>query len=235
MAAKPGSTPRWANVGGAIVVPSSGKQDVGWEAPEKPPAEYFNWFQNLTWQWLDYLDEGILSGPHTFTGGDVTVEDDLLVDNNVIAATLSHTGQQERHASAQTGQIVSGVNDGTSWGDTLGQWLGAVGEVLQIPLVMRQKDRLHSVSARVLDAEQIEMRIWRVDATTGSITRTQVGATQTSVGGGVPETMTISGLAEDVGTGLITHYVEFTVIDDAGTSSDAQVFGVIYNVSHPTP
>jgi hypothetical protein len=62
MAAKPGSLPRWADVGGAIVVPTSGKKDIGWEPEEKPPAEFLNWFQNLVYQWTDYVDDGELTG-----------------------------------------------------------------------------------------------------------------------------------------------------------------------------
>src|SRR5260221_10162312 len=53
--AKPSSLPRWADSGGAITEPSSGKKDVGWVA-EKPPYQYFNWLLNLIYTWLLWLD-----------------------------------------------------------------------------------------------------------------------------------------------------------------------------------
>lgn len=75
MSAKPGSVPRWANAGGAITVPPSGKQDVGWVAGEAPPAEYFNWLHNLAYQWTLWLSDGdvsfatlAMSGITTLTG-----------------------------------------------------------------------------------------------------------------------------------------------------------------------
>lgn len=58
MSAKPTSVARWADVGGAIVVPPSGKQDIGWVPGEAPPAEYFNWIENLAYQWQKWLYDG---------------------------------------------------------------------------------------------------------------------------------------------------------------------------------
>lgn len=59
--ARPSSLPVWATVPadpGDIVTPSVGKQALGWTKiggiPEKPAYEYFNWLQNLTYQWLNY-------------------------------------------------------------------------------------------------------------------------------------------------------------------------------------
>ena len=54
--AKPTTYPRWADVGGDIVEPTSGKKDVGWVSDEEPPAQYFNWLLNLLYQWVVYLD-----------------------------------------------------------------------------------------------------------------------------------------------------------------------------------
>lgn len=54
--AKPSFLPRWADVLGKIVVPSSGKQDVGFVAEEKPPEGFLNWLFNGAYQWLSYLD-----------------------------------------------------------------------------------------------------------------------------------------------------------------------------------
>jgi len=56
MGAKPGSLPRWADVGGAIVTPSSGKLDKGWVTAERPPAQYLNWYQNLVYLWVVFIN-----------------------------------------------------------------------------------------------------------------------------------------------------------------------------------
>ena len=52
---KPGDVPEWANTGD-IDVPSAGKRLLGWIL-EKPPFQFFNWWQNLVGQWTVYLDK----------------------------------------------------------------------------------------------------------------------------------------------------------------------------------
>ena len=53
--AKPTTEPRWADVGGAIVEPPEAKKDVGWIV-EKPPHQTFNWWMNLVFQWINFLN-----------------------------------------------------------------------------------------------------------------------------------------------------------------------------------
>lgn len=65
MAAKPGSVPQWAT-SGAAVTPSAGKQAIGWVAGERPPAQYLNWWQNLVYLWVLYLQGGAFSGASSF-------------------------------------------------------------------------------------------------------------------------------------------------------------------------
>lgn len=49
--------PEWATGGSAAVVePSAGVKAVGWEGGEEPPAEWFNWWQLLVYQWIALLD-----------------------------------------------------------------------------------------------------------------------------------------------------------------------------------
>jgi len=62
MAEKPSDLPRWADSGGDIVEPSSGKKDVGWIPAERPPAQYFNWLLNKLYQWIQYLDAPVGTG-----------------------------------------------------------------------------------------------------------------------------------------------------------------------------
>lgn len=69
--AKPASVPRWANVGAAVVEPSSGKKDVGWVAGERPPAQYQNWLQLWTYNWCEWLNSTMESEAFTWTGAHI--------------------------------------------------------------------------------------------------------------------------------------------------------------------
>ena len=57
---KPTTLPEWGTGPGAsIVEPSAGRKELGWTATEEPPAEFFNWWQNNVFGWVEWLD-GIL-------------------------------------------------------------------------------------------------------------------------------------------------------------------------------
>ncbi len=55
---RPSKYPRWADVSGGIVEPSSGHKDVGFSPGGKGIANYFDWLFNLTYQWIQHLDQG---------------------------------------------------------------------------------------------------------------------------------------------------------------------------------
>jgi hypothetical protein len=82
MSAKPTSLPRWADVGGDIVEPTSGKKNVGWVSDEEPPAQYMNWLQNLNYLWTQYLSDGVFDGDHQFLDN-VDIDGNLNVDGNL--------------------------------------------------------------------------------------------------------------------------------------------------------
>lgn len=64
---EPTDLPRWASTdiangpGGAnnVIEPSEAKKDIGWNVGERPPREYMNWFQRVTYLWTLYLDSWI--------------------------------------------------------------------------------------------------------------------------------------------------------------------------------
>lgn len=70
--AKPTDLAIWADGGGAeITVPTSSKQHAGWLA-EKPPHQYFNWWMNIVYTWVLYLNDlanqaFTWAAQHTFT------------------------------------------------------------------------------------------------------------------------------------------------------------------------
>lgn len=55
--AKPTTNPEWASDADApIAEPTASKKGAGWLAAEKPPHQYFNWWMNLVYQWIAYLE-----------------------------------------------------------------------------------------------------------------------------------------------------------------------------------
>jgi hypothetical protein len=57
--ARPSILPEWAS-GGTKTEPSSAKKALGWVFGERPPFDFFNWWQDLVSDWIVYLDEGAL-------------------------------------------------------------------------------------------------------------------------------------------------------------------------------
>lgn len=57
MAKPAGTPPRFGNLPGVQVEPTEGKKDAGWVQADRPPAEYMNWIQGKTYDWLSWLHE----------------------------------------------------------------------------------------------------------------------------------------------------------------------------------
>src|SRR3982751_4091410 len=97
MAAKPTTLPRWANAGGAIVTPASGKLDIGWVPGERPPAQYDNWHKNLVFQWMQYLSDAAFSGPASF--------DSPVGVTGFLSATVGVTAAAGKHIQVSGGGL----------------------------------------------------------------------------------------------------------------------------------
>jgi len=69
--AKPTDIPRWADVGGDIVNPPSAKKNTGWAISEKPPSQWFNWWQNVVGEWFKWIDARLFDGA---TADDFTIQ-----------------------------------------------------------------------------------------------------------------------------------------------------------------
>lgn len=113
MAAKPASEPRWANVGGAITVPTSGKQDIGFIV-EKPGHQHFNWLFNLIWQWVRYLSDqafvGALSTTGAFSAASAVLSGALTAASALVSGTV--TAASVACATLMTaGQVQTGEAD----------------------------------------------------------------------------------------------------------------------------
>lgn len=203
MAAKPSTTPRWADVGGDIVVPPSGKQDVGWLAAEKPPAQYFNWLANLAWQWTEYLSDGDLEGDHTIDGNlDITGSLDAAGD--VTTGGLYKRPGRWRKMNACAGQVIAGSP--TSF-TTNGTFVNSVASELLYALVGDEGEQITEVRlgiSSVASAGGIQIDI--VGITNGTPT-TLGGASSTGIGA---EILVVSPLGISVADNDTTHIARVT-------------------------
>lgn len=58
---RPTVVPEWTRTG-TRTDPGGAKQDTGWILGEKPPAEFFNWIDGYTGDWLAWIDERFFDG-----------------------------------------------------------------------------------------------------------------------------------------------------------------------------
>lgn len=126
MATKPVKLPRWATDPGADVVePSEGQKDDGWDVSDRPPAGWWNWLQELNYDWLLWID---------------TVFDDGSAGNIVAVAGLESVATETNGVGVKgtggsgNGIGVVGLATGTAYGgwfeaDTDGTGVAGVGKV----------------------------------------------------------------------------------------------------------
>lgn len=82
MTTKPGTLPEWATDGGADVVePTTLEKQTGWILSQKPPAQWFNWWQLLVFRWVQWLN-AFESEIHTWSAAQ-TFEDDVAINANL--------------------------------------------------------------------------------------------------------------------------------------------------------
>lgn len=67
MAVKPTNLAEWATGAAPIVEPTTPQKQAGWPVDFKPPAQWFNWWMNIVYTWVLWLD-AFESEPHTWTG-----------------------------------------------------------------------------------------------------------------------------------------------------------------------
>ena len=119
MADKPTDVARWATDPETTVEPDEDKKDIGWENGEEgPPALYFNWLFNLSFQWQAYLRDGVLLGNHSIDGS-LTVDGPVeLIGSYVIIegnATLADETNIQGALICDGGvEITGGTVDGIS-------------------------------------------------------------------------------------------------------------------------
>jgi hypothetical protein len=258
MAAKPSATPRWANVGGIIVEPSAGKKDVGWLDNEEPPAEYFNWFQNLAWQWTQYLSDGDLSGNHTISGA-LAVGGTLDVDGGTaLQEFTAATGQVGGDFTAQRlitpsrlyhgptyvalplNYGIAGTGGVSPWqfnssGPPL--WAGSpsAGAVLWfgIPAIFGSRILAYRVKLRNTVGGSISTSLVRVGGVVPPATETQIGATLNASTVETSFQYLVNELASPDNVFIQGNQRYVKIVSNNGTSGSTQVLGVEYQYDIP--
>lgn len=71
MASKPSSLPQWNSGGANRTEPSGGKKILGYTTNDVPTSGNLNWWKNLVYQWMQYLDtvEATLAGLNWYWTG----------------------------------------------------------------------------------------------------------------------------------------------------------------------
>lgn len=121
------------------VAPTSGQETIGWRPDQIPTAQEMNYWMNLVYQWLTYLDGGSLVGNVLVTGdlhvtGNTQLDGTLAVGDNVTLAAnkdvvLSGTGHV-KHGSwvrtftvhpdiVTTGAVSGGVDSAGGLGSAI--------------------------------------------------------------------------------------------------------------------
>lgn len=157
--AKPTNTPRWADVGGAIVEPTSGKKDIGHVPAERPPAQYLNWLFNLIYQWVAWLD--------TITAPGSGAEALSITSAGVLAADGKH-GDRKWLVNPRSWSVEDGSGDVTY----IRVNLGAADDtyLATAPLNLRVGDRVRSIVFYAGGSNDWDFELRRVARATGAVT-----------------------------------------------------------------
>jgi len=194
---KPTDLPRWATAETNNTDPSSGQKDPGWLVGQKPiSSSIFNWWMNLVYQWLAWLD-GLWDGD-----GNLTLDADASV--SVSGDGKYKRGERKRPLSVTSGRWISdnvaaneryfanGVPHFTSVAGG-GGWAEYA-----IPLVVEEGERIKAVSSVVQNSvtDVLKLELWRIGL---DGVQTQIGATQTSTDHTMAfQTLAVAGLTEAV-------------------------------------
>lgn len=115
MATKPTDLPEWATDPGADVVePLLAEKQAGWVEATKPPAQWFNWWQLLVFQWIEWLN-AFESEAHTWTAAQ-TFDDPVVINATFdLNGDGTFTGVQRfpNGLVSEDGILFDGVPDAT--------------------------------------------------------------------------------------------------------------------------
>lgn len=224
--AKPTTLPRWADVGGAIVVPASGKLDVGWVTAERPPAQYMNWWMNLVYQWTLYLNQFFsAAGTATdaiHTSGVSNLDGLVTAGAGVTCAanqsmTVSGTGQY-KHGTKTL--ILTPYNFGSPSGGVFSD-ISITGASLSVraPIALTVGKRILAIRVTLTDnATGPTKLVVNLLSNVYGVGTSLVAASPVSAGTGVKQTLSINGLTSVMTAGTA---LTLAIVTSLGSASCA--------------
>ena len=225
MATKPSGIPGWVPTGADVVVPSAGEKTSGFQGTQRPPAQYVNWFWELSNQWMDYLNDGDFQGAATFDNT-LNVTGLITADAGVTATsgqsiTVSGAAGRFKH-----GEFTKVLGPSIWYGDVTGtvyisgtvpsaaeQVIAASDSEASIPLDIGERIKEVSVHARQSAAGTLKASLFTIDddgtlsSAIGTATSTTTGAFVELLIGSLTETIAVGKSyflrLESTGTGII--------------------------------
>ena len=109
---KPTQLPEWATDESLVVDPEPSKKVTGWVVGEKPPAQSFNWHQNLTYKWLDWIDRQF----DMETAGDMVLKTDIRpgTDDTIALGTASYRFEDIYATAMDATTLTAGTVNATT-------------------------------------------------------------------------------------------------------------------------
>lgn len=209
------------------VAPTTGQDTIGWRPDQIPTAQEENYWKNLVYQWIQYLDGGALTGDVEIDGnlhvtGTTTLDDNLTVSGDVQGEDLLFTTGKSMWIHASAGQVANGSNvtPGNSWmlyntgtGWTM-QYADTSEGALLFPVPLCEGDTLTEWNVRVtkgVSGASITAALYKQSAWGALVL---VGSTHTSTATSSNVTLGDTGLTELFGQDKYVIMVTTTTINN---------------------
>lgn len=127
MATKPTDLPRWGTDATNESNPASGQKDTGWTTGQVAVSSYENWLKRVTYEWISYLNDGVLTGNHSIAG-DVTItagaaSGNLTMDDGALVVTTGNITATAGNISSVAGDVYHGLVRTLCLSPCMGQWV----------------------------------------------------------------------------------------------------------------
>lgn len=203
MTAKPTEIFHWASVGGDVVEPNSGRQDVGYIEGEMPPAPEANYLFKTVGEWLAWLNAAEVDfGTATVRADtlqiDGTVNGYLFASGDLKGTDLLHTAYHEIAVPYLSFEFDE--NGDPSVYNALGYLTGASGATLaRAPLPFLKVDDVITFAQVFYNPNgggSMQPKLCRMEFATGGISDVWAGSTDST-----------GAIIESQNSGAITHTV----------------------------
>lgn len=240
--AKPTEIPEWNSGGTNRTTPTGGQKAAGIASGETSNSSRMNWVLYWLYQWVVWLDAGVLTGVSYVASGIVTVGGLLtasaglaltgaltMTGNLAVTGNLTWTGSDYYPETTRTHHFLAGKAQSGVWTRVGQQYIsGDAGAIYEVPISPRVGDRVRKASVSMRydgSADTVTVRLMKAAAGTVTTLATSTSATP---GGGaltVLVTATVATPADGVVVSGDSFWIE---VEYGATTSTLRV----YNVQH---